>query len=58
MTGIKDSSEIVGFYVDNNDVQRGFCTNPASVPEPPSIVLTGLALLGAVVLKKRRLLDT
>ena len=53
ITGINDSNEIVGFYVDGSGVQRGFYANPATVPEPASLVLTGLGLLGVVFLRKR-----
>jgi hypothetical protein len=51
ITGINDSNQIVGFYVDANGVQRGFSATAS--PEPASMALIGLGLAG-VVWRKRR----
>jgi hypothetical protein len=52
ITGINDSNEIVGFYVDGNGVQRGFFAT--ATPEPASMVLIGFGLLGVGLRKRSR----
>lgn len=52
ITGINDSNEIVGFYVDANGVQQGFYANAA--PEPAAWMLGGLGMVGLLMMKKRR----
>jgi hypothetical protein len=52
ITGINDSNEIVGFYVDGNGVQRGFYATTAA-PEPGSALLIGLGLIGVGWRRKR-----
>jgi hypothetical protein len=54
ITGINDSDEIAGFYVDSSGVQRGFYAN-AATPEPASLVLFGL---GLAVLASAKRFDT
>ena len=51
ITGINDSNEIAGFYVDGNGVQRGFFAT--TTPEPATIVLM-LSAMGPIVLLRRR----
>lgn len=55
ITGISDSGEIAGFYVDaTSGLQRGFVAM-ASVPEPSSVVLAGMgAVLAASYYALRR----
>jgi probable HAF family extracellular repeat protein len=43
ITGINNSNEIAGFFVDANGVQRGF--TGSTVPEPASLGLIGLGLI-------------
>lgn len=51
ITGINDSNEITGFYVDANGVQHGFFATAA--PEPGTVALIGLGLAAVVWGKKR-----
>jgi len=51
ITGINDSNEIAGFFVDGNGVQRGFVAN--ATPEPASALLIGLGLVCVASRKKR-----
>ncbi len=54
ITGISDSGEIAGFYVDaNSGLQRGFVAT-AAVPEPGSVVLLGLGAAFAAAYTVRR----
>jgi len=56
ITGINNSVEIAGFYVDaNSGLQRGFVGT--AVPEPGSVVLLGLGVMlaaGCTVRRGRR----
>jgi hypothetical protein len=51
ITGINDSNEIAGFYVDANGVQRGFYAT-AGTPEPASIALLLSGLASILLLRK------
>lgn len=56
ITGINDSGEITGFYIDANGVQRGFVAASAtSVPEPGTFELIVSALLMMMFTKLRRI---
>ena len=53
ITGINDSAEIAGFYVDaNSGLQRGFVAN--AVPEPGSMALLGIGVVLAAGYVRRR----
>jgi hypothetical protein len=60
ITGINDSGEIEGFYVDpTNGLQSGFYATPnaSAVPEPPSVFLFAGGMLMVValqILRRRR----
>jgi len=51
--GINDELQIVGQFTDSNGATSGFS---AEVPEPATIALFGLGVLGAVSLRRRRAL--
>ena len=51
ITGINNSNEIDGFYVDPNGVQRGFYAPAAATPEPALTWLVGLGM-AAIVWRK------
>jgi len=54
ITGIEDSGEIAGFYVDaNSGLERGFVAT-GSVPEPSSVVLLGVGATIAASYAVRR----
>jgi len=54
ITGISNSGEIAGFYVDaSNGIQRGFVAM-SSVPEPSSVVLLGVGATFAASFTVRR----
>lgn len=54
ITGINDSNEITGFYVDAAGAQRGFyATAVSAVPEPESVALIGLGLAGVLWGRRR-----
>ena len=49
ITGISDSNEITGFYLDATGVQRGFYATVASpTPEPGSLAMIGLGMAAVV----------
>src|SRR5262249_2259998 len=50
ITGITNSGEITGFYIDANGVQHGFF----AVPEPGSMALLGVGLPGVLAYPRRR----
>lgn len=52
LTGINNTGEITGFYSDANGVFHGFVAS--ATPEPVSFSLTGLGLLAAWVVKRRK----
>ena len=52
ITGINNSGEIAGFYVDANGFQRGFVAR--SVPEPGSMALVGIGLTGVLAFARRQ----
>jgi probable HAF family extracellular repeat protein len=51
--GIDPALTVVGYYIDGSGVISGFS---AEVPEPATIALFGLGVLGAVRLRRRRVL--
>ena len=53
ITGINDSNEIVGFYMDADGVQRGFAATAA--PEPASMLLNlGWDRIGVAIQGRKR----
>ncbi len=55
ITGINNTGEIDGFYIDSSGAQRGFLANPAAVPEASTTVSLGALLaLGGLTLAVRR----
>lgn len=52
ITGINNSDQISGFYVDANGRQRGFVASP--VPEPGSIALFGVGIVGIAAFVRRK----
>jgi uncharacterized protein DUF3466/PEP-CTERM motif-containing protein len=57
ITGINDSGEITGFYINSSGVAEGFVAIN-SVPEPASIALLGIGmttLIGVGFVRKRRM---
>ena len=55
ITGINNSNEIAGFYVDALGVQRGFYANAAATaPEPASALLIAVGLAALASRRRRR----
>ncbi len=48
ITGINNAGEITGFYLDANGVSHGFVALAVAVPEPASMLLTGLGMASAL----------
>jgi hypothetical protein len=54
ITGINDSGEIAGFYVDSaTGLQRGFDATVAT-PEPTTLLLLPSGVIALLILRKRR----
>jgi len=54
INGVNDLGQIVGFYTDVNDNVIGFVGTPKAVPEPASIALLCVGLIGVAVARRRR----
>jgi hypothetical protein len=56
ITGINDSGEITGFYINSSGLAEGFVASPSAVPEPASLALlgVGLAVAGCAGYVRRR----
>jgi probable HAF family extracellular repeat protein len=48
-TGINDLGQVVGWYEDASGSLHGYLADTASVPEPSTLILAGLSVIGLIV---------
>jgi probable HAF family extracellular repeat protein len=46
--GINDSGQIVGRYTDAAGVIHGFRATPVAIPEPSTVLLFGIGIMGLI----------
>lgn len=54
ITGVNNAGQITGFYTDVSGVFNGFVADPASAPEPASLLLTGLGIARLRIARRKK----